>query len=96
MKTSIAYAAAVVAALSLPILDGMAVSAQAQSYRDMSCGELWYARNAIYADAGHCFQTARGRRAFGRGCFPPYGRLSRSEQREVARIQRWENIKGCR
>jgi len=70
--------------------------AVAQSYRHMSCDELWYARNAIYADNGYCFETRRARRAFGRSCFPPYGELSGPDRREVAAIQRWERRKGCR
>ena len=65
-------------------------------YRDMDCSELWYARNAIFADKGHCFKTRRGRRAFGRNCFPPYGELTRSERRRVNRIIDWEHRKGCR
>ncbi|MEJ2228623.1 MAG: YARHG domain-containing protein [Alphaproteobacteria bacterium] len=62
----------------------------------MSCGELWYARNAIYADAGYCFKTRRARRVFGRRCYPPYGRLTGYEKRRVQRIERWEYRKGCR
>ena len=37
----------------------------------MSCEELWYARNRIYARNGYCFNTARARAVFGAGCFPP-------------------------
>ena len=69
--------------------------AMAQSYRSMSCSQLWYARNAIYADAGYCFQTARAIRAFGHACFPPYGHLTRAEQRRVDLIRSWERRKGC-
>lgn len=65
-------------------------------YRDMTCRELWYARNRIYADAGYCFRSERALRAFGRACFPPYGRLSEREQAEVDRIQRWEARRECR
>ena len=67
----------------------------AQGYRAMSCGDLWYARNAIYADKGYCFKTARARAVFGRGCFPPYGRLTRSERRRIVAIERWEARRGC-
>ena len=70
--------------------------ATAQSYRDMSCGQLWYARNAIYASKGYCFETQRAIRVFGRACFPPYGRLDRAEQRQVEAIRSWERRKGCR
>ncbi len=68
-------------------------------YDGSSCGELWYARNEIYKDAGYCFRTQRGIRAFGNaGCryddvedVP----LSANQRRAVAEIQRWERIKGC-
>lgn len=67
----------------------------AQNYRDMSCDQLWYARNAIYAQNGYCFQGRRAIETFGRGCAPPYGRLSAAESREVARIQAIERRRGC-
>ena len=69
---------------------------QAGDFSDMSCSDLWYERNAIYADKGYCFKTERARRAFGRACFPPYGRLSQHEQRQVERIKRLEARMGCR
>jgi len=70
--------------------------AVAQSFGDMTCRQLWYERNAIYAEAGHCFKTRRGRAAFGRRCYPPYGRLGSYDKRTVARIVRWERRNGCR
>lgn len=70
-------------------------AATAQPLRYMSCGELWYARNAIYAQNGYCFQTTRAIRVFGPACFPPYGRLSSYEQRQVNDIIAWERRKGC-
>jgi len=69
--------------------------AAAQSYRDMTCGELWYARNQIYADEGYCFKTDDAIRVFGEACFPPYGRLTRTEKQEVEDIRKWERRKGC-
>ena len=72
-----------------------ASAASAKSLRNMNCAELWYARNSIYADNGYCFETKRAIRAFGEACFPPYGRLSRSERRQVDEIVRWEDRKGC-
>jgi hypothetical protein len=77
------------------VLSGSA-NAYAQSLRWMSCDELWYERNAIYADAGYCFKTQRARSVFGRRCYPPYGNLSPSEKRRVSRIEEWEYRKGCR
>lgn len=70
--------------------------AQAQSrYASMSCGQLWYARNLIYANRGYCFRSQRAINAFGPRCYPPYGRLSDAEHRRVAEIQRWERRRGC-
>ncbi len=84
------------AALAVLVLP-LAGEAQAQ-YSASSCGELWYARNEIYKDAGYCFRTQRGIRAFGNaGCrhddiedVP----LSANQRREVAEIQRWERAQG--
>jgi hypothetical protein len=73
----------------------LATSALAQNYRDYSCEDLWYARNSIYAENGFCFKTDRARETFGRGCFPPYGKLNREEKRLVATIQMWEQRKYC-
>jgi hypothetical protein len=83
-------------AFALAALLLAAAPAAAQSYRLMNCGELWYARNAIYAENGYCFKTRDAIRVFGRACFPPYGRLSRAEQAEVDLIVSWEKRKGCR
>lgn len=80
-------------AAGLAIVPGLA---KAQEYRRMNCEDLWYARNEIYAEKGYCFKTQRARAEFGRGCFPPYGKLSRYEANEVAEIERWEMRKGCR
>lgn len=59
------------------------------------CGGLWYERNAIYASAGHCFKTSQGIAQFGKGCFPPYGKLSSSQQARVNRIIAKERAFGC-
>ncbi|WP_159730639.1 YARHG domain-containing protein [Methylosinus sp. Ce-a6] len=84
--TAILYAFSTIGALE---------PAGAQPARGLSCGRLWYQRNAIYARAGHCFNTERGRATFGEGCFSPYGRLSGAESRQVQRIQRLERMNGC-
>ena len=47
------------------ILAGLLVGASVLPAYAQSCGDLWYERNAIYKDAGYCFKTARGIRAFG-------------------------------
>ena len=70
-------------------------SAVAQDAAGMSCSALWYARNAIYARRGYCFNTDRARAVFGAGCFPPYGQLSGGERSRVNELQMWERRKGC-
>lgn len=75
------------------ILVGMAFQpAQAQA---QSCGQLWYARNSIYSAAGYCFKTPQAIGAFGEGCFPPYGRLTPSQQAQVNAIKAQERRQGC-
>jgi hypothetical protein len=84
--------------LGAVVVVGLTTSAQivnAQGYANLSCGQLWYERNRIFADYGYCFQTPQTIEAFGRGCFPPYGRLSRSAQARVNAITYWERRKGC-
>ncbi len=68
-------------------------TASAQGF--MSCDQLWYTRNQIYAQSGYCFKQARSIATFGPGCFPPYGRLSPWEERRIAEILMWERRKGC-
>ena len=70
-------------------------AAMAQDFGDMSCDDLWYARNAIYAEEGYCFKTEAALQEFGHRCYPPYGKLSRSEQAQVNAIQSWEARNGC-
>jgi hypothetical protein len=83
----------VVAAMVCATVELNAPVAMAQA--GMSCDELWYARNRIYARNGYCFQTDRARAVFGAGCFPPYGQLSGWEAGRVQEIQMWERRKGC-
>ena len=59
------------------------------------CNELWQRRNSIYGSFGYCFRTPRAIAAFGRGCFPPFGRLPPDAAREVARLQALEARLGC-
>jgi len=67
----------------------------AQDASLMSCNELWYARNQIYAAEGYCFSTARAQSIFGMGCFPPYGKLNPEEKQRVNLFQTWESRRGC-
>jgi len=83
------------AALVAVLLSAMGGAAPAQEAADLSCGELWHERNAIYARNGYCFETERARAVFGAGCFPPYGRLHGWEKRRVQELQMWERRRGC-
>jgi len=68
-------------------------------YWSMSCGDLWYARNAIYARNGYCFKTERAIRAFGNENCRFYSEadvpMSRAERHEVEIIKSVEIRKGC-
>ena len=63
------------------------------------CDELWGERNAVYKEAGYCFRTPRGIKAFGNaGC--RYDEiadvpLSARDRAKVADIQRQERENGC-
>jgi hypothetical protein len=76
-------------------LIGGPLPVKAQDYGGLSCGQLWYERNAIFAKYGHCFKTEQAINAFGRACFPPYGRLPPHAQSTVNEIIAWERRKGC-
>lgn len=74
-------------------------SVAAASAQDQ-CDRLWLERNQFYKDAGYCFATAAGRRAFGNaGCIytdqnaVPLSNYARSR---IARIVRAERALGCR
>lgn len=82
------FVAAAIGAGTLPVA--------AQNYYAMSCDDLWYARNAIYAEKGYCFKTPRAQAVFGPRCYPPYGQLSPYEQQQVSAITQTERAKGCR
>lgn len=64
-----------------------------------SCESLYRQRNGIYANAGHCFRTARGRATYtNEGCVPGSAdrRLSADQRAQVAAIARQERALGCR
>jgi YARHG domain-containing protein len=63
--------------------------------RGESCDQLWQARNSIFAEAGHCFQTSRAIAVFGPRCYPPYGRLTAPQQARVNSIIAEERRLGC-
>jgi YARHG domain len=82
-------------AVAVPCLIGASMPVKAQGYGGLSCGQLWYERNAIFAQYGYCFRTEQAINAFGRACFPPYGRLPPNAQSLVNEIISWERRKGC-
>lgn len=59
------------------------------------CEALWRARNAIFANKGYCFESPEGQAAFGKGCFPPYGKLTPAEEADVQRIKDVEAHRQC-
>lgn len=59
------------------------------------CGDLWHQRNQIFADAGYCFKSAKGKAAFPRACFPPYGKISASAKLVVEALKALEAESGC-
>ncbi len=65
----------------------------------LSCGDLWYRRNEIFARNSYCFKTDRAIRVFGnQGCrFYVEGDvpMSRAEREEVEIIRVIERRKGC-
>lgn len=91
MSKSIILASAIVIAGAVLLFSG----SPAAAYSQLSCGQLWYERNRIYAEHGYCFQTPQAIATFGRRCYPPYGRLSPYAQSQVNAIVAWERRKGC-
>lgn len=63
-----------------------------------TCEFLWTMRNAVFAEHGYCFRTARGRAAFAGPCrtsdVDALG-LSRIERANVDTIARAERAKNC-
>ncbi|MGY2047124.1 YARHG domain-containing protein [Methylobacterium sp. JK268] len=63
------------------------------------CEELWFQRNRIFKEAGYCFRTPRGIRAFGNaGCsYDDEGDvpLSARQREVVTEIRRAERMLGC-
>jgi hypothetical protein len=71
------------------------IPAAAQDLSALSCRALWYQRNAVYAEQGHCFKTADAIATFGARCYPPFGKLTAEQQRYVDEVRAWEARKGC-
>lgn len=68
----------------------------AASLAEMSCEQLWVARNRIFHEAGYCFQTERARSFFGNeGCTTTNPTLSSADEARVEEIRRMERSRGC-
>ena len=88
-----------IAALGSAFDGAVSTAAAQEELGSMSCGDLWYRRNAIFARNGYCFKTDRAIRVFGnQGCrFYVEGDvpMSRAEREEVEVIRVIERRKGC-
>ena len=69
--------------------------AQPAELAQLTCDQLWLRRNDIFAQHGYCFTSPRGQAAFGKQCFPPYGKLTAEAQQQVNVIAAVEQMKGC-
>jgi hypothetical protein len=80
--------------LAAPVLP-----AAAQGLWSLSCGDLWYQRNAIFARNGFCFKTDRAMRVFGNANCTYYVEadvpMSQDERQQVGIIRDIERQKGC-
>ncbi len=76
-------------------LIGAALLLPSSAFAD-SCDQLWRTRNAIFAEAGHCFKSARAVAVFGPRCYPPYGHLTKAQEARVNAISAEESRLGCR
>jgi hypothetical protein len=89
------FASAGAAALTV----GFVSPGWSQDYWSLNCSRLWYERNSIFKEAGYCFHTQRGIRAFGNaGCSYDDERdvpLSDHARNVINMIRQAENEKGC-
>lgn len=85
----------VVATVSAALMTGLLASAA----RADGCEEAWYQRNLIYKQAGYCFRTPRGIRAFGNaGCTYDAVEdvpLSARQRATVSELKNYERANGC-
>ena len=88
-------ALATLSAVMMLTANGPAAFAQVPELAQLSCDQLWLRRNAIFAQHGYCFTSPRGQAAFGKGCFPPFGKLSAQAQQQVNLIASVEEMKSC-
>jgi hypothetical protein len=76
--------------LVLVMIAGIAGIQPARAEGD-ECISLYVKRNQIYADAHYCFKTEKALQYFSNnGCIPGEPRLTSSQQRQIAEIQKQE------
>jgi hypothetical protein len=76
--------------LILAMVVGIASVPAARAEGD-ECISLYVKRNQIYADAHYCFKTEKALQYFSNnGCIPGEPRLTSSQQRQIAEIQKQE------
>ena len=80
--------------LAVPLLP-----AAAENLWSLSCGDLWYQRNAIFSRNAYCFKSERAMMVFGNAnCtfnVEADVPMSQDERREVDLIRQIERQKGC-
>ena len=61
------------------------------------CDELWFTRNLVFHQAGHCFGSALGKAVFGNeGCNPAGASLSKEDLAFTNRVRAEEKFEGCK
>jgi YARHG domain len=94
-KENITVTGARSCSLALVIIAGIASIQPARAEGD-ECISLYVKRNQIYADAHYCFKTEKALQYFSNsGCIPGEPRLTSSQQRQIAEIQK-EEKRYCR
>ena len=84
----VAAAPAALATAALVALPSVAMAA--------SCYDLWYARNAIYAENGYCFSTDLGQETFSDyDCWTKHPKFTKAEQKAINAIKAEEKARRC-
>ncbi len=94
-RQAVAASVMAVTLIASPVFLNDAKAGDDSPYYEMSCRQLWYERNVIFAERGQCFKTQRAIRTFGKRCYPPYGRLPGRLKSIVNKLRQIERAKGC-
>ena len=74
-----------------------AVAQSSQASAASICDDLWFARNAVFNEAGYCFRSPLGQAVFDNSdCIGARASLDQPAERYVARIKVRERKMGCR